>query len=55
MKIDKQQIVKLLRERGEHEKAKQADQQLPDTVDHDEHKGLLEQIGVDPQELISRL
>jgi hypothetical protein len=55
MQIDKQEIVKLLREKGEDDKAQQAEQQLPDKVDHEEHKNLLEQIGVNPQELISKL
>jgi hypothetical protein len=55
VKIDKEQIIKLLRERGDHEKANQAEQQLPGTVDHDEHKGLLDQLGIDPTELIGRL
>ncbi len=54
MEIDKQQIINLLREKGEHDKANQAEQQLPDKVDHDEHKGLLDQVGVDPQELLGR-
>jgi hypothetical protein len=55
MQIDKQEIVNLLRERGEHEKANQAEQQLPEKVDHEQHKGLLEQVGVDAQELLTKL
>ena len=55
MQIDKQQIIQMLRERGDHEKADKAEQQLPDQVDHDEHKNMLEQIGVDPQEIIGKL
>jgi hypothetical protein len=55
MEIDKQEIVSLLRERGEHDKASQAEQQLPDKVDHEQHKGLLDQVGVDPQELLGKL
>lgn len=55
MEFNKQEIVNLLRERGEHEKANQAEQQLPEQVDHEQHKGLLDQIGVDPQELVSKL
>lgn len=47
MQIDKQQIVSLLRDRGEHEKADQAEKQLPDKVDHDEHRDLFDSIGVD--------
>ena len=55
MHIDKEQIIQLLRERGEHDKAQKAEQQLPQKVDHEEHQGLLQQFGVDPQELISKL
>lgn len=55
MQLDKQQIIQMLREQGEHAKADQAEQQLPDQVDHEEHKNLLQQIGVDPQELIGKL
>jgi hypothetical protein len=55
MEFNKQEIVTLLRERGEHEKANQAEQQLPEQVDHEQHKGLLDQIGVDPQELVGKL
>jgi len=54
MQIDKQQIINLLREQGEHGKADEAEKQLPDKVDHDEHKGLLDQVGVDPQKLLNR-
>jgi hypothetical protein len=55
MEIDKQQIVSMLRERGDHDQADQAEQQLPDTVDHEEHAGMLNQLGVNPQELLGRL
>jgi hypothetical protein len=55
MQIDKQEIVKLLRERGDHDKASQAEQQLPDKVDHEQHKDLLDQVGVQPQELVGKL
>lgn len=55
MEFNKQEIVDLLRERGEHDKANKAEQQLPDQVDHEQHKGFLDQMGVDPQELVSKL
>jgi hypothetical protein len=51
MEIDKQQIVALLRDRGDDAKATEADQELPDTVDHEQHGDLLSRFGVDPQEL----
>jgi hypothetical protein len=55
MEVDKQQIVDMLRSRGDNDKADQAEQQLPDKVDHEEHTGLLDQFGVNPQELLGRL
>ena len=54
MQIDKQQIIQMLRERGDHDKADEAEQQLPDEVHHEEHQNVLQRLGVDPQELISR-
>ena len=55
MHIDKVQIIELLRERGEHDKAQQAEQQLPQKVDHEEHDELLQQLGINPQELLRKL
>lgn len=55
MKIDKDMILKLLRSRGEEEKAAQAEQELPDQVDQDEHAGLLQRFGVDPKDIGGKL
>jgi len=55
VRIDKEEIVQMLRDRGEHDKAEQAKQQLPDKVDHEQHSGLLERFGINPQELMSKL
>ena len=55
MQIDKQQIIGMLRARGEDDKADRAEQELPEQVDQDEHGGLLEQLGLEPQELLSKL
>jgi hypothetical protein len=55
MEIDKQQIIQMLRDQGDHDKAQQAQQNLPDKVDHEQHQDLLQQLGVNPQELISKL
>jgi hypothetical protein len=55
MQIDKQQIIDLLKNRGDHDKAAQADSELPDTVDTDEHSGLLGKLGINPQELLGGL
>ena len=55
MKIDKDTILKLLRSRGEEDKAAQAEQELPDQVDQDEHAGLLQRFGVDPKDIVGKL
>jgi hypothetical protein len=55
MQIDKDQILQLLRSQGDDAKAQQADQELPGTVDTDQHAGLLSKFGLDPMELISKL
>ena len=54
MELDKQQIVSMLRERGDSQKADQAEQELPDQVDPERDRGMLERFGVDPSELMSR-
>ena len=54
MQIDKNQILELLRSQGEDAKAHQADQELPEQVDTDQHSGLLDKLGLDPQELLSK-
>ena len=55
MQIDKQQIIDLLRNRGNTDQATQADSELPDTVDTDQHGGLLDKFGINPQELLGGL
>jgi hypothetical protein len=55
MQIDKNMVLELLRQRGQHDQASQADQELPDQVDTDQHAGLLERFGINPQELLGKL
>ena len=54
MEIDKAKILELLRSKGDSAKADQADAELPDKVDTDQHSGLLEKFGLSPQELIAK-
>ncbi|MDQ6821973.1 MAG: hypothetical protein M3076_16810 [Actinomycetota bacterium] len=51
MEFPKEQILQMLRDRGDHDQAQQADQQLPDQVDTDKHGDLLSQIGINPSEI----
>ena len=55
MEIPKDQILQLLRDRGDHEKAQNADQQLPDKVDTDQHSDLLGKLGINPSELLGNI
>ena len=55
MQFDKSQIMDLLHSQGDQRKVQQADEQLPDKVDTDQHAGLLDKIGLSPQDLISKL
>ena len=53
MEIPKQQILDFLREQGKDDQVGEADSQLPDQVDPEQHAGLLQKFGIDPQELLS--
>jgi hypothetical protein len=54
MQFDKDTIVEVLRQRGDHQTADQAAQELPGQVDPDQHAGLLDRFGLDPNELLGR-
>ena len=55
MQIPKDKILELLRSRGENDKAAQAEGELPDQVDTEQHAGLLEKLGIDPGDLVGAL
>jgi hypothetical protein len=55
VQIDKDQIISLLRERGDDAKADQAQQELPGQVDTDQDAGLLSKLGIDPSDLLGGL
>ncbi len=55
MQIPKQQILDLLRQQGKDDQVGQADQELPEQVDTDQHGGLLQKFGLDPAEIVSKL
>jgi hypothetical protein len=55
MQIPKEQILELLRSRGEDDKASQADSELPDQVDTEQHAGILQKLGIDPGDLVGAL
>jgi hypothetical protein len=55
VQIDKSQILELLRNQGDHDKAAQADSELPDQVDTDQHAGILSKLGINPADLLGKL
>jgi hypothetical protein len=55
MKIDKAEIIDLLRSRGDDDQAAQAESELPQEVDIEQDAGLLEKFGVSPEDLLGRL
>ena len=52
MQIDKNQILDFLRSQGQQDKAQQADQELPGTVDTERDQGLLEKLGINVGDLL---
>jgi hypothetical protein len=54
MEIPKEQVLELLRSRGDQDKADKADQELPENVDPERDSGLLSKLGVDPSELLGK-
>lgn len=55
MNIDKAQIIDLLKSQGNHSQADQAQAELPDTVDTDQHAGLLDKFGINVADLAGKL
>jgi hypothetical protein len=55
VEIDKNTIVSMLRERGDDDKAGQAERELPDQVDTERHADLLQRFGISPQELMGKV
>jgi hypothetical protein len=54
VELDKNQILDFLREQGKSDQVSQAEQELPDQVDTDQHADLLQRFGINPQELLQK-
>ena len=54
MQFDKSTVVDFIRQEAGSDQAKQAEQQLPNQVDHEAHADLLKRFGVNPQDLLTR-
>ena len=55
MQIPKDKILELIRSRGDHDQAGQAESELPDQVDTDQDQSLLAKFGINPEDLIKGL
>lgn len=51
MKIDRAHILDFLRKRGDHDKAAQAEAELPDQVDTEQHGHILSRLDIDIENL----
>jgi len=54
MNIDKSQIIELLKSQGDTAKASQAESELPDQVDTEKHKGILDSLGLNVGDLVKK-
>ena len=55
MKLDKQELVRLLRTEGDNDTADKVESSLPDEIDTDEHGDQLEGVGLGRTELMNKL
>ena len=55
MQIPKDEILDLLRSRGQNDKASRAEEALPDEVDTVEDAALLQELGIEPLDIIGAL
>jgi hypothetical protein len=54
MQVDKSAILGMLRDKGQQDKANQAEQQLPDQVDTDKNADILQRLGINQQEIVEK-
>jgi hypothetical protein len=55
VKLDKQELVRMLRTEGDNDTADRVESQLPDEIDTDADGGALESVGLDRTELMNKL
>jgi hypothetical protein len=55
MKLDKQELVRVLRTEGDNDTADKVESQLPDEIDTDEHADQLDAVGLDRTQLMNKL
>ena len=55
MKLDKQELVRVLRTEGDNDTADKVESGLPDEIDTDRDSGALDSIGLDRTQLMAKL
>ena len=55
MKIDKQELIKVLRTEGDNDTADKVDNQLPDEIDTQADSDALAAVGLDETQLMAKL
>jgi hypothetical protein len=55
VQIPKSKVVEFIRSKGNEDLARRAEQQLPDQVDPQQHADQLRQLGIKPQEIMSKI
>jgi hypothetical protein len=55
VKLDKQELLRMLRTQGDNDTADKAEAQLPDEIDTDADGGALESVGLDRTDLMNKL
>jgi hypothetical protein len=55
VKINKQELLTVLRTEGDNDTAEKVESQLPDEIDTDSDSGALESVGLDRDELMAKL
>lgn len=55
MNIDKSKIIDLLKSQGKNDEAGQAQSELPDQVDPQQHSDLLAKFGINPKDLMGKI
>ena len=55
MKLDKQELVRVLRTEGDNDTADQVESRLPDQIDTDRDGDALDAIGLDRTQLMAKL
>jgi hypothetical protein len=55
VKLDKQELVRMLRTQGDNDTADQVESRLPDDIDTDRDGGTLDDLGLDRTQLMAKL